>query len=166
LKVRFCGVSAELLMRKSKPINWFKLIIRILAVLVLLCCLPFIAITSLVLRDIGGFIGVALGAYFAFSTLPLFGKITPDRLKRFTLVTGVVLWMAITPPLFFIMERRNPLILALLMFLILPTGVAGFYLLLSRILLYFAGKQGIVTTEQDTSKNALKDSSSVVPDSE
>ncbi len=130
-------------MAKSEPTNRFKLLIRILAGLVLLCCIPFLAITFLLLWDFGGFIiGIALCAYFAFSILPLFGEITPDRLKRFSLIIGVLLWMVAVPPLSFAMVQSNPPMRACIMFLIVPSAIIGFYLLLSRILLYFAEKQG------------------------
>jgi len=141
-------------MWKNKPINWFKLIIRILAVLVLLCCVPFLAIAFLVLLDFGGFIiAPALAVYFAHSTIPLFGKVTPDRLKRFAFTIGLLLWMLIEYPIFLLFERDYPLILAFMMFLILPLAVIGFYLLLSRILLYFAGKHGIVLIKKDSVEN-------------
>jgi len=130
-------------MRQSKPINWFKLIIRFLALLALLCCIPFLALTFIVLLDFGGFIiAPALTVYFAYSTISLFGKVTPDRLKRFAFTIGLLLWMLIGYPIFLLFERAYPQMLAFMMFLILPLAVIGFYLLLSRILLYFAEKQG------------------------
>ncbi len=135
-------------MRKSKPINWFKLVVRILAALVLLCCVPSAGlIIYLLIISLGEayslYPGMALCLYLKISILSLILEITPDRIKRFSLVTGIVFWISFMLPLFILIEPGNSQIFKLSMYLSIPLVIAGFYLLLSRILLYFAEKQEI-----------------------
>jgi hypothetical protein len=134
-------------MRKDKPINWFKLVIRILAVLVLLCCLPSVVliIYLLILRFgvvPGAYAAVVLCLYLKIPIVFLILEITPERIKRFSFVAGIVFWIGALLPIFIMLEPDKSETVKLSMFISIPLVIAGFYLLLSQILLYFFEKQG------------------------
>jgi phosphatidylserine synthase len=133
-------------MGQSNPINWFKIAVRLLA-FAIIAPFPIAAIIlflslnqeSLLWQN---FWWIIFAPYFLYTGLTLFGRISVAKLKRLAFAVGLFLWMIIGFPIFLLLERDYPLMLTFMMFLILPLVVICFYLLLSRILLYFAEKQG------------------------